>query len=316
MHVLGLDVGGAKTMCLLADETGTVVSTSLRGSGANLQTVGEDGLERVLRDVIDETVRGRDVRPEAVCLGVAGMDRPEDEAAVRRVMARLGHADGVVVVNDALIALVAGVGDAPGIVIVAGTGSMAYGRNAADEAARAGGWGNVLGDEGSGYWIGRHALRAVVRHADGRGQPTALTPLLLSHFGVERPNELIRKVYHERLSQGAVAAIAPFVQQAGEQGDGPAVRILDRAVRELVQAASSVVAQLRLTGESFTFVLSGGVFRGVPWLREHLVEALASLAPGVSTLHLQKQPAMGAVRLALAECAGGARVPQYVRHPS
>jgi glucosamine kinase len=311
MHVLGIDVGGAKTVCRLADLEGRVVATSLRGPGANLQAVGPAGLEIVLRQVIDETVAGRGITPSAVCLGVAGMDRPEDEVAVRAVMTRLGYDTHVLVVNDALIALVAGVGDAPGVVIVAGTGSMAYGRNAADHAARAGGWGYVLGDEGSGYWIGRQALRAVVRQADTRGPATSLTPRLLAHFGLERPAELIRKVYHERLSGSAIASLAHYVQEAREEGDGVAIEILTRAAAELATAASAVVRRLRLGDETFTFVLSGGIFRGVPWLREHLMETLPAVAPKSTTMHLQKQPAAGAVRLAIAERAGKARIPSY-----
>lgn len=311
MHVLGIDVGGAKTVCLLADLDGTVVATSLRGAGANLQAVGPAGLETVLRSVIDETLADRGITPAAVCLGVAGMDRPEDEAAVRDVMAHLGYDHHVLVVNDALIALVAGVGDAPGVVIVAGTGSMAYGRNAADHAARAGGWGYVLGDEGSGYWIGRLALRSVVRQSDARGPATKLTSRLLAHFGVERAGELIRKVYHERLSASAIASLAHYVQEARDEGDDVASGILSIAARELVTAAAAVVTRLGLAREEFTFVLSGGIFRGVPWLREQLARALPAVAPKSTTLHLQKQPAVGAVRLAISVLRGGARVPVY-----
>jgi N-acetylglucosamine kinase-like BadF-type ATPase len=226
-------------------------------------------------------------------------------------MARLGYDAHVLVTNDALIALVAGVGDAPGVVIVAGTGSMAYGRNAADQAARAGGWGYVLGDEGSGYWIGRQALRAVVRQADTRGPATSLTPRLLAHFGVERPSELIRKVYHERLSASAIASLAHYVQEARDEGDEMAVEILTRAAGELATAASAVVRRLQLAGEAFTFVLSGGIFRGVPWLRDELMSALPAVASRSTTVHLQKQPAVGAVRLAVADLAGSARVPRY-----
>src|SRR5207244_5439169 len=136
------------------------------------------------------------------------------EADVQAIMRRIGYQAKILVVNDALIALQAGVGHDPGIVIVSGTGSIAYGRNGRGEASRAGGWGYVLGDEGSGYWIGRLALRAVVRHADGRGRSTSLTPRLLAHFGAERAAGLIQKVYHEELSPAAIAAVAHYVQQA------------------------------------------------------------------------------------------------------
>src|SRR5262249_13879716 len=153
----------------------------------------------------NKALAGSDTIPAAICLGIAGVDRPADEAVVRGVMSRIGYNAKGLVGNDALIALQAGIGDAPGIVIVAGTGSIAYGRHLG-EAARAGGWGYVLGDEGSGYWIGRLALRAVVRHVDGRGKPTSLTPLLLAHFNVTRASELIQKVYHDDINPAAIAA--------------------------------------------------------------------------------------------------------------
>ena len=173
-------------------------------------------------------------------------------------------------VNDALIALQAAVGEAPGIVIVSGTGSIAYGRDRAGHAARAGGWGYVLGDEGSGYWIGRLAMRAVVRAADGRGSPTSLTERLLAHFGAQRPDELLQTVYHASFRPAAFTALAAHVQQAREDGDLAAATILDRAAQELLEAASSVIAQLNLAKQEFAFVLSGGMFKAVPWLRSSL----------------------------------------------
>jgi N-acetylglucosamine kinase-like BadF-type ATPase len=154
-------------------------------------------------------------------------------------------------------------------------------------------------------------LRTVVRQADTRGPATTLTPRLLAHFGVERPAELIRKVYHERLSASAIASLAHYVQEARDEGDEMAIEILSRAAAELATAASAVVRRLHLAGEEFTFVLSGGIFRGVPWLREQLMRALPDVAPRSTTLHLQKQPAAGAVRLAVAELSGRARVPAY-----
>ena len=163
-----------------------------------------------------------------ICLGIAGVDRASDEAVVRSIMRRIGYKARILVVNDALIALQAGVGDAAGIVIVSGTGSIAYGRNDQGEAARAGGWGYVLGDEGSGYWIGRLALRAVVRHADGRGRVTSLTPRLLAHFGVERAN----RAHPQGVSRGAEPevdrGVAKYGQHARDEGDMVATGILNR----------------------------------------------------------------------------------------
>ena len=232
MPVLGIDVGGTKTVCLLADDDERVIAEA-REEGANLQGAGELALEKVLHSVMEKTLEGTGVIPSAICLGIAGVDRASDEAVVRSIMNRIGYKARILVVNDALIALQAGVGNGAGIVIVSGTGSIAYGRNDQGEASRAGGWGYVLGDEGSGYWIGRLALRAVVRHADGRGRVTSLTPRLLAHFGVTRATELIHKIYHEELGPRSIAAVAKYVQHARDEGDTVATGILNRAADEL-----------------------------------------------------------------------------------
>ena len=220
--------------------------------------------------------------PSAICLGIAGVDRAADEAVVRSIMARIGYKARILIVNDALIALQAGVENAAGIVIVSGTGSIAYGRNADGEASRAGGWGYVLGDEGSGYWIGRLALRAVVRHADGRGRVTSLTPRLLAHFGVQKAAELINKVYHDDLSPRAIASLAKYVQNARDEGDMVAAGILNRAADELMAAATAVMTRLEMADKSFTFVLAGGMFHAVPWLCEQMQLLLPALAHRVA----------------------------------
>src|SRR6476469_9566574 len=137
MHVLGIDAGGTKTVCQLADEHGEVLAEARRG-GANLQASGELEVEKVLHDVMEEAMAGHDVRPAAICLGIAGVDRPEDDGVVRGIMKRIGYQARVLVVNDALVALEAGAPGAPGVVLIAGTGSIAYGRNARNQAARAG----------------------------------------------------------------------------------------------------------------------------------------------------------------------------------
>ena len=157
-HVIGIDAGGTKTVCLLANEHGEILARA-RGEGANLQAVGELQVEKILHTVMAQAIGDRRIVPAAICLGIAGVDRPHDNAIIRGIMRRIGLKAPVLVVNDALVALVAGAGDeGPGIVLIAGTGSICYGRNAAGQAARAGGWGYLLGDEGSGWWIGREAL--------------------------------------------------------------------------------------------------------------------------------------------------------------
>jgi N-acetylglucosamine kinase-like BadF-type ATPase len=309
--VLGLDAGGTKTVGLLADGDGHVVGEG-RGGGANLQTEGELGVEKVLHAVMDQALAGRERKIDAICLGMAGVDREAEGEVVRAIMRRISARARVVVVNDALVALVAGVGDAPGVVIICGTGSIAFGRSAQDEAARAGGWGHVLGDEGSGYWIGCQALRAVARAADGRGPATALTPRVLNHFAIARPAQLIAQIYERPLRHHALAQLARLVQQARDEGDEVATQVLEQAAHELMAAARSVVDRLRLAAEAIHFVLAGGVFAGVPWLSDELHRRLPAMAPRGVVMRLGVEPALGAVQLALAEARGGARLPAYV----
>ncbi|HVO12279.1 MAG TPA: BadF/BadG/BcrA/BcrD ATPase family protein [Vicinamibacteria bacterium] len=311
VHVLGIDAGGTKTVCYLADGEARVLGEA-RGGGANLQTEGELGVEKVLHAVMADATAAYAAGIDAICLGMAGFDRQGEGVVLRGIMRRIGANARVVLVNDALVALVAGVGEAPGVVIICGTGSIAYGRNPRNQAARAGGWGYILGDEGSGYWIGRRALRAVARAADGRGPGTALTALVLSHFGIGEASDLVAEIYERQLRHHALAQVARLVQRARDEGDSVATRILEAAAHELLASARSVVERLRMAGEEFDFVLAGGVFTGVPWLAEELTRRLPGIAERARVKRLQGEPALGAVRIAIAEARGGARLPQYV----
>jgi N-acetylglucosamine kinase-like BadF-type ATPase len=311
MHVLGIDAGGTKTVCLLADEHGQVLSEA-RGGAANLHASGELEVEKVLHQVMEAAIGDREISPAAICLGIAGVDREDDAATVRAIMRRIGYKSHVVVVNDALIALAAGAGEAPGIVIIAGTGSIVYGRNARYDAARAGGWGHIIGDEGSGYWIGREALAAVMRASDGRGPATRLTEDVLAYFSLSDVSGIPRIVYDRELPRMSVAALGPTVQRAQELGDTVAVRILQRAAEELVLGARSVSTKLDMRGEAFPFVLAGGVFPVVPWLVREAAQRLVEVAPRSQVCLLDVEPATGAVCLALAEANGGVRIPRYL----
>jgi N-acetylglucosamine kinase-like BadF-type ATPase len=311
MHVLGIDAGGTKTVCLLANAEGHILSES-RGGGANLQASGELEVEKVLHGVMEEAIGDRDVRPDAVCLGIAGVDRPADAEAVRGIMRRLGFKSRTLIVNDALVALVAGVGDGPGVVLIAGTGSIAYGRDAAGRAARSGGWGYLLGDEGGGFWIGRSALAAVVRQFDGRGPATLLTDLVLAELRLASPTELIHAIYDKGLQRRAIAGIAAVVQRAAEAKDATASEILTRAGAELTAAAASVIGRLGMRGDVFRTVLAGGIFRAIPALVADVQARLSEVAPRSETQLLDVEPAVGAVRLALAAAQDRATIPSYI----
>jgi N-acetylglucosamine kinase len=293
-YVVGIDAGGTKTVGLLADETGSVLAEA-RGPGANLQTDGELEVEKVFDDVL-ETL-GRDQAISAVCLGIAGVDRPQDEQVIKGILRRLGHRQSARVVNDAAIVLAAGAPDRTGVAVLAGTGSIAYGADRTGRTARAGGYGFLLADEGSGYWLGHQSLRAVVRAADGRGPSTALTELLFAELEVASVPELVPRVYERGLPKHRIAALAPLVQKAHERGDAVARDLLWQGAHELALIARSVAARLALGPEPYPVVLAGGVFKGCPALVDPLVAGLD--LPLARPVRLQVEPARGAVNLAL-----------------
>lgn len=311
MHVLGLDAGGTKTICLLADADGRTIGRG-HGGAANLQTEGELQVEKVLHAVIDQAIDGRAVPIAALCLGMAGADRHDDAAIVRAVLRRLGFRHDALVVNDALVALVAGAGDGPGIVIVSGTGSIVYGVDQHARAARAGGWGFMLGDEGSGYWIGRHALIAALRERDGQGPKTLLTRLVCDHFQVTSPNLVVRQVYDQGLRPQSIAALGGLVEHARDEGDVIAAEIVAQAAQHLTHGALSVASRLAMRGDQFTTVLAGGMFRAIPWLAEDVGRRMRDVAPRCRVAPLGVEPAQGAVQLALQQARGGVRLPTYL----
>jgi N-acetylglucosamine kinase-like BadF-type ATPase len=297
-HVLGIDAGGTKSRALLATESGEVVSSASAG-GANLRTHGELEVEKVLHALLEEASAAAGARPDAVAAGIAGAGRPDDEAVLHEILRRIGFRERVVVTNDAHIAFVAGSPGRVGLALVCGTGSIAWGRNAAGAVARAGGWGWHVGDEGSGFWIGERAIRQVLRARDGRGPATSLEAALLEHFEIPTAEEVIPAIYDRNFPRHRVALFSVAVERAALGGDGVAARILEDAENELDLAATTVVRRLGLAGSPYDVVLSGGTFRALPTLEEAVSQRLA--APGASVRRLEEEPALGAVRLALEE---------------
>ena len=295
-HVLGIDAGGTKTRAMVADETGRVLGRGL-GGGANLRTHGELAVEKVLHRVIEDAEAEARARPDAVALGIAGADRPEDHAVLRAILRRMGFRQRVLVTNDAHVAFVAGSPSRVGLALICGTGSIAWGQNAAGEIARAGGWGWHLGDEGSGFWIGVRAVRAALRASDGRGPATALAGAVREHFDIGNIEEIVRVVYDGDFPRHRIAMLALRVAEAAAAGDAAAREILEASAAELEAAASSVIERLGLAENPYDIVLSGGTFTAVPALAEAVTMVLS--APGATMRLLTDEPAMGAVKLAM-----------------
>ncbi|HUR54577.1 MAG TPA: N-acetylmuramic acid 6-phosphate etherase, partial [Gemmataceae bacterium] len=216
--VIGIDGGGTGTIAILAARTHNGWRRLGRGEGgpSNRQTVGTEAALASLDAAVDAAFRdaGKTRRPvRAACLGLAGAGREADQAVVREWAARVALAADVRVIEDAALLLATESPDGWGVAVVAGTGSMAYARGSAGRTARAGGWGHLLGDEGSGYAIAIAGLRAAARSADGRAPATPLTDRLLAALGLTRPEELVAAVYRGG-DRAGLAALAPVVLEA------------------------------------------------------------------------------------------------------
>lgn len=292
-YVIGIDAGGTKTVGLLADDTGNI-HTKARGGGANLVVHGELAVEKVLYQIIESLDAPGPIA--ATCLGMAGVDRPEDAELVQGVLRRLGLRQAVRIVPDALIALVAGAPEGIGIVLVAGTGSIAYGVDPEGRVARAGGWGYLLGDEGSAFWLGHAAVRQGIRALDGRGPATTLFDRIAFKLELEVPEGLVKWFYDQELSRYRVADLASVVEEAANEGDEAADSLLDQAAGHLARAGRAVARQLRF-GEPYPLVLAGGVFKACPSLYRRLESCLD--LPEARVVRLEGEPANGAVTLAL-----------------
>ncbi len=298
-YVLGVDGGGTRTVCVLADLEGSVLGEAESGP-SNFHAVGVAEAVDAIQQAIKGAMADMPSFPcpvEAICLGLAGVDTSQDAALIREQIALLNIARRVCVVNDTEIALIGGVGGERGVVVVAGTGSAAFGCNSEGQKARAGGWGWVLGDEGSAFDIGQQGLRAVVRALEGRAETTTLIDALIRWWNLANRHELAASLRARSWSRGDVANLAEWVTDAARAGDAVASRIVTHAGEELGLLATMVIEQLHLRGE-FSVVLTGGVFRAGEMISEPLRKKVHTIAPAAHLIPPIHPPVLGAVFMA------------------
>jgi N-acetylmuramic acid 6-phosphate etherase len=310
---LGIDGGGTHTVALLARAAaGSGARWTLLGRGeagpSNLQAVGTDCALGALDEVVTKAfaAAGLERVPVAgACLGLAGAGRPEDQAIIKDWASRVHLAATVEVTGDTPLLLAAGTPDGWGAALVAGTGSMVFVRDRDGRTARGGGWGYLLGDEGSGYALVLAALQAVAQAADGRGPATALTGRFLARLGLSQPQELIGAVYRGGLDRTALAALAPVVFEAADAGDTVAVGIVAHGAEQLAATVVAAARQLSLERAPLPLALAGGVLLASSGYRDKILTALGARGLRAEPVNLVREPAEGAVRLALVRAMAG-----------
>ena len=298
--VAGIDGGGSKTRVILADIDGNHLADVVGGGSAMAPGRGDHSAE-VIASLVRMAMNEAGInegRPRILVAGVAGVGRLMESRALAGALEDLEIADEVVVQGDGEIALTDAFGSGAGIILISGTGSIAYGRSPARVLARCGGWGPAFGDEGSGAWIGRKALAIVASAADGREPETALTGAILTAAQVNEPQELIP--WGIAATPRELAALAPVVFNAASAGDARANALVGLAVEELVLHVRALA--LKLFGDdraAIPVAFSGGLLHKGSFIRKKLEQRLKSAVPGAQVRAAEILGARGAVKTAL-----------------
>ncbi|CAN5549577.1 hypothetical protein BH11PLA2_BH11PLA2_05180 [soil metagenome] len=299
--VIGIDGGGTNTKCILADAaTGQVLGYGNSGA-SNIQAVGVDVGLKALDEAIDRAFTAANLMRSTVataCLGLAGVDRQEGLDVINGWAARVGLADKVKVANDATLLLAAGTPKGWGLAVIAGTGSIAFVKSETGKVARCGGWGFLLGDEGSAYQIALKGLHAACRAHDRCGPATKLVQLYLTKMNLATPPDLIAAVYRGPWDRTAIAGLAPLVLDAAAAGDVVATAIVQHEASELARTAMAAMKNNTMPLEGVPVALAGGLLLGSDQFRTLFLEALSGLGVTPGPVTPVNDPTVGAVVIA------------------
>jgi len=297
--VVGVDGGGTKTHAVVLNDDFSILGEGLAGASNPLR-VGITNACSAIREAIDKACEAAQLRRTdliAAEIGLAGARRKELSARMRESLLSLGIAE-IFVVGDADIALYGATEGEPGLIVIAGTGSICCGINARGKTVCAGGWGPIAGDEGAGAWIARRALRAIAHAADGRGPTTALTEAASAYFHVSDPNDLSTAIYAPSITNERLAGFARYVIDEAKAKDRVAREILSEGGHELGLAAVAVINNLKLE-RVFQVAYVGGIFDAAGELvLSGLREEIERVAPRAFLAPPKFSPAVAAARMA------------------
>lgn len=292
MNWMGIDGGGSSLRVVIVDDALNILAAH-NGPAVNPGGVGRDEAARRIQAGVRDVLRALpDADVQAVGLGIAGAAADHSRAWLHMLLRPVLPEAAIIASSDEEVALVGARGVREGLVVLAGTGSVAYGINATGASLRAGGWGYLLGDEGSGYWLGSQALRAITLAADGRLHGHSDLPAaVMGRIGINNPRDVIEWTYHQA-QPAQVAALADLVLGSAAAGDGHALEIIDQGAGHLVEQAQHVQANLGLPRDAVAF--AGGLLTTSNALSERVAARLGLAAPPASLY----PPAVGAALLA------------------
>lgn len=304
-YIMGIDGGATKTLAAVLDlESGALHLA--HGGPSNEDAIGAGAAVKALLDTADAALARASISAgdlAAAVLAVAGTDT---DAIARNVLA--ARTESWIVVNDVVGAWAAATGAGPGIAVISGTGSNVFGVGPDGRAWRAGGWGHLLGDEGSGYWLGLQSIRAALRDRESSGPKTALSEAAITFFDARSVEALANLVYSKPLTKGEIAAFAVETAKVAERGDAVARELYERGARELAMQIAAVIRETRLAadadgnGRSFPIGLIGSVFKAGALFIAPLADAVHEHAPEAEVAIVEMAPVGGSLMLAARAC--------------
>jgi glucosamine kinase len=297
-YVMGIDGGATKTLAAVLDLERGVMQLGQAGA-SNEDAVGTRAAVNALVQAAEQALARAGIGEERLDGTVVGLAGTDTNAVARHVCAE--RSKDWIVVNDVVTAWATATGAHPGIGVISGTGSNVLGVGSDGRAWRAGGWGHLLGDEGSGYWLGVESIRAALRDREDSGPRTALSEAVIEFFGASSVEVLAASVYSKPLGKAEIAAFATETAKLAERGDVVARALYERGARLLSQQVAAVIRRTGLEG-SFPVGLIGSVFKAGDVFVEPLTRAMHELAPDAQVSVVEMAPVGGSLLLAMRAC--------------
>lgn len=297
MYLIGIDGGGTKTKGYISDLEGNILASAIGGSSNYLaagRTTAKASLEQVINSLCNKIKINKE-QIEIISLGLAGAGREEDKKIIEEIIRKIGINNKIIINSDAYISIVAAHGEEKGIVTISGTGSISLGIDSKGKLHRTGGWGHILGDEGSGYYFGREGLIAIMKAYDGRGEKTIISNKVLDYLGFNTEEEIPKYVYSNIGEKAKIAKLAPLVIEAASEGDKVSTEIVNRGIMDLVNMTNTTYKKI---GESINIALAGGIFEKSRFIREKFIKFLKNENPQCKVVENKFSSGIGALILA------------------
>jgi N-acetylglucosamine kinase-like BadF-type ATPase len=298
-YFIGVDGGATGTVAIISDENGKVIA-SAEAEASNFHAVGRDRAREALHSVVKGVAQnaGKSLDDcQAAIFGLAGLNQADDQKVFQELIDPLNISGDVHVLNDIVIAWAAATHCQPGVVVISGTGSSAYGRNGEGKEIKTLGWDYILGDQGSGYWVGLRGIQAAIKVWDGRIKESPLFEAMLDHYNVKSGDEMQTLAYSENFGKTQIGSFGRHVARCANDGDPIAQDILREAGEELGWSVQAVAEQLGIDGQPFKVGLVGGTFRAGKYLLEPFEARIRQTSPDVNIAPVEYPPAVGAIML-------------------